>query len=95
MASAYNGGWDFVKIGAIYQYKEGSFIAMVKILEDNSNDKYYKFKVRVEQANYKPPGSGEFEIINIKENNDYYSGMLQLYKYPAYLCNYSWVRIHI
>ena len=43
MARSENNGWDFVKVDETYQYKEEigpglAMIAMVKILEDNSDD---------------------------------------------------------
>ena len=92
MARANNNGWDFVKVGNLYQYKEDSFIAMVTIVEDNSNNDYYNFKLRVEKSNYEPPQNGEFEISNIKGDSGYYSGMLQFYQEPEYRCNYKWER---
>lgn len=36
MARANNGGWDFIKVGQQYQYKEDGIIAIVTVLEDNS-----------------------------------------------------------
>jgi hypothetical protein len=92
MARANNNGWDFVKVGKTYQYKEDGFIAMVTILEDNSDEKYYRFKIRVEKSNFMPPQNGEFEISHIKDLGGVYSGMLQLYETEAYGCEYKWVR---
>lgn len=92
MARANNNGWDFIKVGETYQYKEDSWIAMVTIIEDNSTEKAYCFKLRVEKASEEPPQNGEFEIYYVKDINGFYSGMLQFYKNPEYSCNYKWVR---
>ena len=92
MARANNNGWDFVKVGGTYQYKEDAFIAWVTILEDNSDDEYYRFKLQVEKSNYDPPQNGVFEISHVKDLNGAYSGMIQLYEYEAYSCNYKWIR---
>jgi hypothetical protein len=95
MARASEGsGWNFVKVGGTYQYKEDGFIAFVTVLEDNSDDKYYRFKLQVERCNYeKPPQNGVFNISSIKELNGVYSGMLQLYEQPEYsVREYKWIR---
>lgn len=92
MARANNGGWDFVKVGSTYQYKEDGWIAMVKIIEDNSTADEYRFKLWVEKATDEPPQDGEFEISHAKEVDGYYSGMLQIYEHEEYGCNYRWVR---
>jgi len=94
MARANNGGWDFVKVGKTYQYKEDSFIAIVKVLEDNSDDKCYRFKLQVEKATYEPhfAENGIFEIYHIKDVDGYYNGMLQFYENEEYSCNYKWNR---
>jgi len=98
MARANDHGWDFVKVGGIYQYKEDGFIAFVKILEDNSDDKYYRFKLQVERCNYEePPQDGDqegvFNISHAKDLDGYWSGMLQLYEQPEYSCKeYRWIR---
>ena len=92
MARANNNGWDFVKAGESYQYKEDCFIAMVTVLEDNSDDEYYRFKLQVEKSSDPPPQNGVFEIINTKTDTGYYSGMLQLYERPEYHCDYKWIK---
>ena len=90
MARANNNGWDFIKVGETYQYKEDGFIAMVRILEDNSDNDYYNFTLRVEKSNYEPPQNGQFTISSNKNDTGYYSGMLQFYKQPEYDCEYEW-----
>jgi hypothetical protein len=92
MAVSNNNGWDFIKAGNTYQYKEGSFIAEVTILEDSSDNEYYRFNLRVEKSTYKPSENGEFEVIGIKGDNGYYSGMLQFFESPEYQCDYKWER---
>ena len=97
MARANNGGWDFVKVGGTYQYKEetfpmSSFIAMVKILEDNSTEDAYEFKLQVEESNVDPPTeNGIFDVGYTKKSDGYYSGMPQFYELPEYNCHYRWV----
>lgn len=85
MARASNGGWDFVKVGEIYQYKEDWIIAMIKILENNSDDECYSFKVQVQKSTEKD--GGEFLITNVK-GTGYYSGMIQIYQGEQYSCEY-------
>lgn len=90
MARPNNGGWDFVKVGETYQYKEDHFIAMVKVVSDESNENYYKFKVEVQKANEKWAPS-EFEVMHMKESG-MYSGMSQFFEQPEYVCSYRWFR---
>ena len=90
------GGWDFIKLGETYQYKEDSFVAMVKIIEDNSTDKYYSYKVRVEKSPIDPLkywDNGEFEVIHTKDLDGYYSGMSQFYEDEEYSCQYQFIRV--
>ena len=93
MARANNKGWDFVKVGETYQYKEDGWIAMVKILEDNSTEEEYAFVLQTEKATDLPPTEdGKFDISHAKEMQGMFSGMLQLYSTPEYNCNYSWIK---
>jgi len=93
MARANKGGWDFVQVGKTYQYKEDWFIADVTILEDKSNEEEYRFVLQTEKSNEEPPTEdGVFEIGHAKMLEGYYSGMLQLYETPEYVCNYKWER---
>lgn len=91
-------GWDFVKAGKTYQYKEEafpltSFIGTVTILEDNSNDEDYNFKVRVEESNMEPPTEdGIFDTSHVKKLDGIYSGMPQFYEYPEYSYETTWRR---
>ena len=75
MASAQNHGWDFLKVGETYQYKEGKFIAMVQIDEDNSTDDSYQFVIEILKATYKP-AKQRFEISCIKSIDFGYPGMV-------------------
>ena len=86
------GGWDFVQVGQTYQFKEEHLIAMVKVMEDNSSFKEYRFKLRVEKANYPPPQNGEFKISQIMDSDTYYSGMSQIFENEVYPCEYRWIR---
>ena len=92
MARSENGGWDFIKQGETYQYKEDgggigtAVIGMVEILEDNSGDEYYNFKVRVVQGNHalRVWGNEPFDVGHAKNIGGIYSGMPQFYKEPEY-----------
>jgi hypothetical protein len=90
MARANSGGWDFVKVDGIYQYKEDSFIAMVKVLEDSSTPSEYRFKVLIQKAT-EDPGNPEFNISHAKDPGGYWSGMMQIYETEEYMCKYRWV----
>ena len=94
MSRANNGGWDFVKVGETYQYKEDGWIAMVTILEDNSTEEQYAFKLKIEKSTIEPQEGefGEFDISHAKGLSGYYSGMMQLYEAPEYVCDYKWKR---
>ena len=79
-----NEGWDFIKVGKVYQYKEDIFVAMVKVLEDNSAEDFYKFKLQVLASNLDMAGE-EFDIEHQKDTGGYWNGMLQLYESPEYI----------
>jgi len=89
-----NGGWDFVRVGQTYQYKEDWFIAMVKVLEDKSDDEYYRFVFEVQKATHEPvfAENGVFEISHVKKLDGVFSGMLQIYPQETYWCKYKWER---
>jgi hypothetical protein len=93
MARANDYGWDFVKEGKTYQYKEWPLLAMVTILEDNSTKDEYRFKLRVEKSNlneeYTPL---EFIVTSSKDDKGYYNNMMQFYENEEYFCNYKWER---
>lgn len=86
MARANNGGWNSIKVGSEYQYKEDWFIAKVKVIEDNSDEKYYRFKLEIMPYLDYPTSldadgkETEFEISHIKDSG-FYNGMLQLYEW--------------
>lgn len=90
MTTAHKKGWDFVKVGETYQYKEDWFIATVEVLEDNSTEDEYKFKLQTITANIKPHDDGIFELTHVKNLDGYYSGMMNLYQYPAYMFKEVW-----
>ena len=94
MSRGVNGGWDFVKVGETYQYKEDWFFAMVKVLENNSDDEYYRFTLQVEKATHFPffAKDGIFEIYHDKSFNGIYSGMNQIYEAKEYMCTYKYFR---
>jgi hypothetical protein len=93
MARANEYGWDFVKVGKIYQYKEYPLIAMVTVIEDNSTEDEYRFRLRVEKSNLKEEHTPlEFNISSTKNDKGYYSNMMQLYETEEYSCNYRWER---
>lgn len=89
MSTSPNNGWDFVKIGETYQYKEGSFIAMISIVEDKSDDEYYRFTIKILEANREPP-SMICDIISQKGLSFGYPGMSKIFKKMMYDCVYKW-----
>jgi|LGVE01.1.fsa_nt_gb hypothetical protein len=84
MARANKNGWDFVKVGGIYQYKEDGFIGLVKVLKDTSNDEMYELKLQVLMANNNWISDEPFTISFNKNIGGAYSGQLQLYETPEY-----------
>ncbi len=85
MATANKKGWDFIKVGNTYQYKEDGFIASVTVLEDNSTDEKYQFKLQINESTDVPPSKdGVFEIEHVKDFDGYYSGMMNLYEREEY-----------
>lgn len=94
MARANKGGWDFIKVGQVYQYKEHPLIAMVTIMEDNSTDTEYNFKVRIEKANLnaKLAGLTQFIVSFNKDFDGYYNHMSQFYEVEEYMVDYKWHR---
>jgi len=83
MSRGANGGWDFIKVGGVYQYKESPFIGMVEILEDNSDDEYYSFKVQAVEGNMAIPEP--FTVSLLKSNNAIWHEMCQFYEVPEYI----------
>jgi len=89
MSTAQNNGWDFVKIGETYQYKEGSFIAMISIIEDNSDEENYRFTIKILEAN-REPLLIICDIFSQKKISFGYPGMCLIYKSIMYNCEYKW-----
>ena len=92
MARSENGGWDFIKVGETYQYKEdtggigSSVVGMVKVLEDNSDGAWYNFLVQVVKGKTALSAFGDkpFPVGHRKNIGGIYSGMPQFYKEPEY-----------
>lgn len=76
-------GWEFVSKGAVLQYKEDWYIAIVEIIEDNSDKEHYNFRVRVLAANSRM--LTEFGVIAAKGFMGSYSGMCQFFEHPEYI----------
>jgi len=88
MARSGRRGWDFVKVGKKYQYKEEDFIAIVKVLEDNSDEEAYRFKLKVLAATYS--FDPIFDIMHSKNFDGLYNGMMQFYEVFEYACTYTY-----
>lgn len=86
MATIHNNGWDFVKEGETYQYKEGGLIGMVKILENKSTDEEYRFLIKFLKSTH-DVGEDPITISGTKAIDGHYSGMINIYEHEAY-----WVR---
>lgn len=78
-------GWDWVTKGGIYQYKEDAFVAMVQILENESDAKQYKFKVRILACNGVLEPGAEVYVVHEKNFQGVYSGMIQFYRGVEYI----------
>jgi len=92
MERPYEGGWDFIKAGEVYQYKEGGFIAMVTVLEVKSDDAYYVFIIRIEKATYKPARE-IYDITASKSDHVGYPGMVFFGKKEKPGYDYQWHRV--
>ena len=86
MATIHNNGWDFVKEGETYQYKEGGLIGMVKILENKSTDEEYRFLIKFLKSTF-DVGEDPITISGTKRIDGHYSGMCNFYEHEEY-----WVR---
>ena len=84
MARANKNGWDFIKVGGIYQYREDSFIGIVKVIKDNSDDDSYGFTLQVLMATHDWISDEPFGITCAKDLGGTYSGALQFYEIPEY-----------
>lgn len=90
MSRANNNGWDFIKVGGEYQYKEDWLIASIKIIEDNSNEREYRFKAQAIEAT-DDMGDGIFTFSQAKDIDGYWSGMVQVYEQDEYMVKeYKW-----
>ena len=83
MARANNGGWDFVKEGGTYQYKEDWLICIVKVVQDRSDDRWYRFSLEIVPhpgfPDALPDGAKGFACESVKDLDGFYSGMPQFY----------------
>ena len=77
---------DEIEVGKQYCYKEGfpTVIAEVIILEDNSNDEFIAFKVKVIKAFDDFPKAGEEFDISARRGKYAYSGMWRLWDSGTY-----------
>ena len=89
MASAQDHGWGILNVGETYQFKEGKFIAMVQIVEDNSTDDFYQFVIEILEATYKP-AKLRFEISCIKSIDFGYPGMRHFFDKIEFKRDYHW-----
>jgi hypothetical protein len=65
---------------------------MVTILENNSNEDFYIFVIRIEKATYKP-SQEIFEISASKDNSVGYPGMMYFAKKEKLGYEYTWHRL--
>lgn len=77
------GAWDFIKVGGLYQYKEDGLILIVEILEDNSTEEEYDFKIRP-IAGYES-FSHDFDISFSKSFTGTFNGQSQFYEKQEYI----------
>ena len=77
-----------LKVGNIYQYKEGGVIAMVKVVDNMSNDEYYKFRIIPLKSTHELPVEGFIVSQTRKHNADMLS--ISFYEFEAYRCTYNY-----
>ena len=80
----YGYGWDFVKDGGVYQYKEGGYVAIVKVWVDHSTDTQYEFHLMILAENHEC-GQKEIILIARKGITGTYNDAAQLYEEPEYI----------
>jgi len=83
MARGNNNGWDFIKTGELYQYKESHAILVVEVLKDYSTDSEYSFLLKPIASTVDL--SEEFIVTHNKKSTGAYNGQVQLYETPEYL----------
>ncbi len=67
-----------IHIGREYAYTEGSFIAIVKLLENNTNNELIAFKLLVIKSNRKDNPAGSIFSVDATYHSFCYSGMWKL-----------------
>lgn len=86
MARANDNGWDFVKVGEVYQYKEEGHIMMVEVMENDSDSEYYHFIVKVLEApSHKSMIGMCFNVSHSRNPGGYWNNMIQFYETPKYI----------
>lgn len=70
-------GWDFIEVGKVYQYKEDRLVAMVRVLENHSDDDMYRFLIKPVKATVNMPEA--FLVTHNRRFQGYWSGMSQFY----------------
>ena len=84
MARANNKGWDFVKVGGVYQVKEDFATYGIRVLEDNSTEEQYIFVVKPTYSSHEMSPE-PFTISHCKNLDGVYNGMLQIYERDEYV----------
>lgn len=86
MARANDGGWDFIKEGNIYQYKEEGCVAMVRVLKDRSDKDTYEFDLEVVASADQSFSPGlKFNVSHTKNPGGFWNEMLQFYEGVEYI----------
>ncbi len=67
-----------IEEGIIYAYSEGSFKAMVKVLENNSDNELIEFKLFIIKSNHDDMPAGKIFSVNAIYYNFGYAGMWRL-----------------
>ncbi len=73
-----------VVVGNLYQYKEDSWIADVKVIKDTSDEKGIRFDLKIVRQNFNIGGNGRFSCW-AASGHYAYSGMWRLYDAGTYL----------
>jgi hypothetical protein len=80
MARPINNGWDFIRVGKTYHYREGRLVAEIEVTEDNSTIERYDFQIKINKSIIKDATRKTIRCDHIKDIKGIYSGMPALYE---------------
>lgn len=73
-------GWNFIKLGNNYFYREDSLVAEVAILQDLTTQEMYRFRVKVLRSNIPMDENLEFNVYYTRSQVGFYIGQAEFYE---------------